>query len=58
MSKKTYGIIVSVASVVCQTTAALLGIFKPSMYGAWISVTEVVQVAIVDALLPFVKVQE
>ena len=58
MSKKTYGIIVSVTSVVCQTTAALLGIFKPSMYGAWISVTEVVQVAIVDALLPFVKVQQ
>ena len=58
MSKKVYGIIVSVASVVCQTTAALLGIFKPSMYGAWISVTEVVQVAVVDALLPFVKVQQ
>lgn len=58
MSKKTYGLVTSITTVVCQTAAALLGIFKPHMYGAWVSVTEVVNVAVIDALLPFVKVQE
>lgn len=58
MSKKTYGLITSITTVVCQTTAALLGIFKPHMYGAWVTVTEVVNVAVIDALLPFVEVQK
>lgn len=58
MSKKTYGLITSIATVICQTTAALLGIFKPHMYGAWVTVTEVVNVAVIDALLPFVEVQK
>ena len=58
MSKKTYGLITSITTVVCQTTATLLGIFKPHMYGAWVTVTEVINVAVIDALLPFVEVQK